>query len=77
MHGVTWGESRTKLSSIKLVSTNYLRLSFVNVSFNTNKKKGQKISILILIAEQNSHCLGMSCYVNFLGGIGNNGFHIK
>ena len=24
-----------------------------------------------------SHCLGMNYYVNFLGGIGSNGFHIK
>ena len=24
-----------------------------------------------------SHCLGMSYYVNFLGGLGSNGFHIK
>ena len=24
-----------------------------------------------------SHCLGMNYYVNFLGGVGCNGFHIK
>ena len=24
-----------------------------------------------------SHCLGMSYYVNFLGGLGSNEFHIK
>jgi hypothetical protein len=25
----------------------------------------------------NSHCLGTSHYVNFLGGLGSNEFHIK
>ena len=25
----------------------------------------------------NTHCLGMSYYVNFFGGIGSNEFHIK
>ena len=29
------------------------------------------------IAQNNPHCLGMNYYVNFLGGIGSNGFHIK
>ena len=24
-----------------------------------------------------THCLGMNYYINFLGGIGSNGFHIK
>ena len=28
-------------------------------------------------ADWNAHCLGMNYYVNFWGGIGSNGFHIK
>jgi hypothetical protein len=28
-------------------------------------------------AAMKTHCLGMNYYVNFLGGIDSNGFHIK
>ena len=30
-----------------------------------------------LTIQKKTHCLGMNYYVNFLGGIGSNGFHIK
>ena len=30
-----------------------------------------------VITHQYTQCLGMKYYVNFLGGIGSNGFHIK
>ena len=38
--------------------------------------KNQKASFN-LISYLKSHCLGMNYYVNFLEGIGSNGFHIK
>ena len=34
-------------------------------------------SIMTVKNEIKSHCLGMSYYVNFLGGLGSNEFHIK
>ena len=37
---------------------------------------GKKIAATNTLV-QCTHCLGMNYYVNFLGGIGSNGFHIK
>ena len=35
------------------------------------------IDITLSLLYCTSHCLGMNYYVNFFGGIGSNGFHIK
>ena len=42
------------------------------------KNKLQKTNLIYaLICYHHSHCLGMTYYVNFLGGFGSNEFHIK
>ena len=50
------------ISSQSHVFISYFKVSFVNIFFSNSDR---------------SHCLGISYYVNFLGGLGSNEFHIK
>ena len=53
-------------------------MPYVNLIYEDTGIKTHMISSLInLFDEAQTHCLGMNYYVNFLGGIGSNGFHIK
>ena len=45
------------------------------VSVHENQEN-QEVSIKRMV-HLKTHCLGMNYYVNFLGGLGNNEFHIK
>jgi hypothetical protein len=40
-------------------------------------RKWQSLITFITENDHKPHCLGMSYYVNFLGGLGSNEFHIK
>ena len=44
---------------------------------DNNNLKQNSIFKTTFLKEYISHCLGMNYYVNFSGGIGSNGFHIK
>ena len=67
---------KTILRGLKI---NGFQMRFLNLVHNVSNGmvKAQFVRADLCRKLCKPHCLGMSYYVNFLGGLGNNEFHIK
>ena len=51
--------------------------TFLVIGFYFEAKFSVGLKDFSVTNQRSTHCLGMNYYVNFLGDIGSNGFHIK
>ena len=69
--------SRNKRKLLKK-QRSVLKWSWTKLYYLENATKQIKVALALhMMFTTKTHCLGMNYYVNFLGGIGSNGFHIK